>query len=78
MTQARQYHAVELYCSEPGYDCICGVISQALTQHNASDAVLAAAVVLVVLVTIDLYKLRLSNLGDVRYSNFHGIMFRYI
>ena len=71
-----QHAALELYCSEDGYQYLYSLISRTLRIANAPTELLVTAVTLVEFLTIDLYNLRLSNLGDPRYANYQGITFR--
>jgi hypothetical protein len=65
-----------LYCSGIGYRYIYSLISRALRLDNATPELPIAAVTLVEFLTIDLYNLRLSNLGEPTYSNYQGITYR--
>ncbi|KAJ2906356.1 hypothetical protein MKZ38_002072 [Zalerion maritima] len=73
---AGSYDALELYCSIPGYNFIYSLISTALRDENIENSQLLTATALVEWVTIDLYNLRLSQIGDSRYSNFEGVTHR--
>ncbi|KAL9083865.1 MAG: hypothetical protein Q9165_008335 [Trypethelium subeluteriae] len=71
-----EYTAVEFYCSQIGYDFLFSLISQLLREDHIEDNALVAAATLVEYLTIELYNLRLSNLGDPRYANFQGVTHR--
>lgn len=58
---SEQYDALEMYCSIPGYDYLFKLVSDTLRTE---------------FLTIDLYNLRLSQLGDPRYGNFEGLTHR--
>ncbi|KAI9681711.1 MAG: hypothetical protein M1822_007063 [Bathelium mastoideum] len=70
------YTTLELYCSEKGHGYLFKVTGEALRKENASEDVLLAATILLEFLTIDLYNLRLSQIGDSRYSNFQGVVYR--
>lgn len=71
-----QYAALELYCSKKGYDYLYSLISRTLRIDYVTTELLITAVTLVEYLTIDLYNLRLANLGDPRYANYQGITYR--
>ena len=71
-----QYDALELYCSKEGYDYLYRLISQTLRLEVLPQELLLTAVTMVELLTIDLYNLRLSHIGDAKYANFQGITHR--
>lgn len=71
-----QYDALELYCSKEGYDYLYRIISETLRLEDLPDDLLLTAVTLVEFLTIDLYNLRLTHIGDPRYANFQGITYR--
>ena len=71
-----QYDALELYCSKEGYDFLFRLVSQTLRQENVAVELLRAAVTLIELLTIDMYNLRLSQIGHDKYANFQGITYR--
>lgn len=75
-TSGERYAALELYCTKDGYDYIYSVTSKVLRTKDVDEELLTIAVTLVEFLTIDLYNLRLSNLGDARYENFEGITYR--
>lgn len=75
-TARERYSALELYCSQDGYKCLYSIISKVLRTRLVNDDLLTTAVTLVEYLTIDLYNLRLSNLGDPRYNNYEGITYR--
>ena len=71
-----QYDALELYCSKEGYDYLYRLISETLRLEDLPKELLLTAVTLVEFLTIDLYNLRLSHIGDAKYANFQGITYR--
>ncbi|KAF9786553.1 hypothetical protein IL306_011957 [Fusarium sp. DS 682] len=73
---AEQYKALEIYCSEEGYNYLYKIMSDTLRSDHASDDLLMTATTLVEFLTIDLYNLRLSQIGDPRYANFQGVTYR--
>ena len=73
---SEQYDALEMYCSIPGYDYLFKLVSDTLRSEHASDEHLLVATTLIEFLTIDLYNLRLSQLGDPRYENFEGLTHR--
>jgi hypothetical protein len=75
-TGGEDWTALELYCSEDGYDCLYSTIYTALRTEEVDPKTLLMAVVLVEYLTIELYNLRLQNIGDARYANFQGICYR--
>ncbi|KAH8703272.1 hypothetical protein BGW36DRAFT_354700 [Talaromyces proteolyticus] len=70
--------AIELYCSEEGYNLIFILMNNALRNPVESSDELLIAATLVEHLTIELYNLRLSNIGDTRYANYQGITYRGI
>lgn len=77
--QQRSFTAIELYCSEDGYDFMFGIFNAVLREKDIPDdnvLLVTAAAALVEFVTIELYNLRLSNIGDPKYENFQGVTFR--
>lgn len=73
---SEQYDALEMYCSIPGYDYLFKLVSDTLRTEHAADEHLLVATTLTEFLTIDLYNLRLSQLGDPRYGNFEGVTHR--
>ena len=71
-----QYDALELYCSGSGYDYLFALLSAALRLAQPSEELILTAAILVEFLTIDLYNLRLSQIGDDRYANYQGITYR--
>lgn len=72
-----QYDALELYCSVEGFDHLFKpVVGNTVRSETASEKHLLAVATLVELLTIDLYNLRLSHIGNPRYENFEGITHR--
>ena len=75
-SSSEQYDALEMYCSIPGYDYLFKLVSDTLRTEHAAEEHLLVATTLIEFLTIDLYNLRLSQLGDPRYSNFEGLTHR--
>lgn len=75
-TPPEQYDALELYCSSEGYRYLFGLMSNALRTEQPSEELLLTATTMVEFLTIDLYNLRLSQIGDSRYANFQGVTYR--
>ncbi|KAK1776652.1 hypothetical protein QBC45DRAFT_418873 [Copromyces sp. CBS 386.78] len=75
-TSSEQYDALEMYCSVPGYDYLFKLVSDTLRTEHAAEEHLLVATTLIEFLTIDLYNLRLSQLGDPRYGNFEGLTHR--
>ncbi|KAK3361500.1 hypothetical protein B0T24DRAFT_599217 [Lasiosphaeria ovina] len=73
-----QFDALEFYCSAEGYDYVRRVIQDVFRKDDPSDDRLLLATTLVERITIDLYNLRLSEIGDPRYANFEGIVYRWM
>ncbi|KAK3496302.1 hypothetical protein B0T13DRAFT_512126 [Neurospora crassa] len=73
---SEQYDALEMYCSVPGYDYLFKLVSDTLRTEHAAEEHLLVATTLIEFLTIDLYNLRLSQLGDPRYGNFEGLTHR--
>lgn len=71
-----QYDALELYCSSQGYRYLFGLMTETLRAEDASEELLLTATVMIEFLTIDLYNLRLTQIGDTRYANFQGITYR--
>lgn len=70
------YTAVEMYCSAVGYDFLFGLVLTLLRGEQLDEEVLNVVATLVEFLTIELYNLRLANIGDPRYSNFQGVTYR--
>ncbi|KAK3485512.1 uncharacterized protein B0T23DRAFT_436552 [Neurospora hispaniola] len=70
---SEQYDALEMYCSVPGYDYLFKLVSDTLRTEHAAEEHLLVATTLIEFLTIDLYNLRLSQLGDPRYGNFEAL-----
>jgi hypothetical protein len=68
--------AIELYCSEEGYNLLFGIFNASLRNQKTEEEVLLVATALVEFVTIELYNLRLANIGDPYYANYQGTTFR--
>jgi hypothetical protein len=75
-TKQDDYTAVEMYCSDVGYDFLFSLISRLLREQEVDEDSLVVAATLVEYITIELYNLRLSNIGDPRYGNFQGVTYR--
>jgi hypothetical protein len=75
-TEGDDWTALELYCSEEGYEYLYKTIYTILRTEDVDQKTLLMAVVLVEYLTIELYNLRLENIGDTRYANFQGITYR--
>ncbi|KAF2153784.1 hypothetical protein K461DRAFT_320013 [Myriangium duriaei CBS 260.36] len=73
---SQQYPALELYCDKDGHELIFKVILGELRNGKDKSELFLAAVTLVEFITIDMYNLRLSYIGDERYRNFQGIVYR--
>jgi hypothetical protein len=73
---AERYTAIELYSSKEGYDYLFGLTNDALRKLDVDEDLLLTVVTIVEFLTIELYNLRLSNIGDPKYSNFQGITYR--
>ncbi|KAI6778762.1 uncharacterized protein J7T54_005865 [Emericellopsis cladophorae] len=71
-----QLDAIELYTSVAGFNSLYSLICKAMRNEKAADEVLESAIVMVELLTIDLYNLRLTNIGHPRYANFEGVTYR--
>lgn len=71
-----QYDALELYCSREGYDFLFRLVSQTLRMDVVTVEMLRSAVTLIEFLTIDMYNLRLSQIGHDKYANFQGITYR--
>ncbi|KAK4206174.1 hypothetical protein QBC37DRAFT_460694 [Rhypophila decipiens] len=69
--------AIELYCSEEGYKCITKFIQFVFRTTQPSVDELIRATTFVEWITIDLYNLRLSQIGDPRFENFQGVVYRW-
>ena len=61
---------------EQGYDYLFRLFNAVLCTANVDPVKLLTAVTLVELLTFELCNLRLSNIGDSRYANYQGKMFR--
>ena len=70
------YGALEAYTTNEGYKNIFGHINQIFRKHHIDENEIAGAVALVELLTINLYNLRLANIGCFKYYNFQGIVHR--
>ncbi|KAI3320735.1 hypothetical protein HD806DRAFT_228758 [Xylariaceae sp. AK1471] len=71
-----QFDAIELYTAEKSFDYIYSLITKALRREEPSEVELEVVAALVELLTIDLYNLRLSQIGHPMYANFEGVAFR--
>jgi hypothetical protein len=70
------YDALELYCSDIGHTYVYKLMAEALRSETSTEDQLFVATILVEFLTIDLYNLRLSQIGDPLYANFEGITYR--
>ena len=75
-THTNDLSALQLYTTNNGYKRIFGHINQIFRVEEVGEDDLIGAVALVELLTIDLYNLRLSNIGSAKYANFQGIVHR--
>jgi len=71
-----QFDAIELYTAEKSFDHLYSIITKALRNEEPSGVELEVVAALVELLTIDLYNLRLSQIGHPMYENFEGVTFR--
>ncbi|KAM7193062.1 hypothetical protein V8F20_008578 [Naviculisporaceae sp. PSN 640] len=71
------FDAIELYCSEEGYKYITKLIQLVFRTEQPSVDELIRATTFVEWITIDLYNLRLSQIGDPRFENFQGVVYRW-
>jgi len=76
-TAEERFEAIELYCSEDGYQYITKMIQTVFRTAEPSADELIRATAFVEWITIDLYNLRLSQIGDPRFENFQGIVYRW-
>lgn len=74
--QAEQYTCLQLYCTKDGYDYLFRLVSETLRSSAPRMEMILTAVTLVEFLTIDLYNLRLSNIGDDMFANFQGVTYR--
>ena len=70
------YEALELYTSNAGYKKVFGYINQIFRKQDIDTRLKEGAVALVELLTIDLYNLRLDNIGSSQFYNFQGVVHR--
>lgn len=75
-TNEEQYTALELYCSDEGYSYLYTLLQKTLRLKDVPEEQLLATVTFVEWVTIDLYNLRASNIGDPIYRNYEGTTYR--
>lgn len=71
-----QFDALELYLSDQGYNSLYTLMSAVMRKGEPDEEELEVATAMVELLTIDLYNLRLSQIGHPRYANFQGVTFR--
>jgi hypothetical protein len=71
-----QFDALELYTAEKSFNYIYSLITKTLRREQPSEVELEVVAALVELLTIDLYNLRLSQIGHPMYANFEGTVFR--
>lgn len=73
---ASSFTALEIYCSKDGYEYLYSLISKLLRAREVDPQQLITAATLVEYLTIELYNLRLSNIGHDMYANYQGIVYR--
>ncbi|KAI0466081.1 hypothetical protein F4859DRAFT_507597 [Xylaria cf. heliscus] len=71
-----QFDAIELYTAEKSFDHLYSLITKTLRSEEPSEVELQVVATLVELLTIDLYNLRLSQIGHPMYANFEGVAYR--
>ncbi|KAJ2989686.1 hypothetical protein NUW58_g3341 [Xylaria curta] len=71
-----RFDAIELYTAEKSFDHMYSLITKTLRNEEPSEVELEVVATLVELLTIDLYNLRLSQIGHPMYANFEGVTFR--
>ncbi|KAI0454233.1 hypothetical protein F5B21DRAFT_514831 [Xylaria acuta] len=71
-----QFDAIELYTAEKSFDHLYSLITKTLRNEEPNEVELQVVATLVELLTIDLYNLRLSQIGHPMYANFEGVTFR--
>ncbi|KAI0184023.1 hypothetical protein EV127DRAFT_250763 [Xylaria flabelliformis] len=71
-----QFDAIELYTAEKSFDHLYSLITKTLRHEELNEVELQVVATLVELLTIDLYNLRLSQIGHPMYANFEGVTFR--
>jgi hypothetical protein len=72
----RGFPAIELYCSQDGYQFFFSLFNSIFRQKEIDDDLLLIATALVEFVTIELYNLRLANIGNPYYENFQAVTYR--
>jgi len=70
------YPAIELYCSQEGYRFFFSLFNSIFRRREIDDDLLLIATALVEFVTIELYNLRLANIGNPYYENFQAVTYR--
>ncbi|KAI9651883.1 MAG: hypothetical protein M1829_002119 [Trizodia sp. TS-e1964] len=75
-TLLHPYPFIQLYASKDGYNYLYGLFNEILRMPNADKDKLLAAAFLTEILTIELYNLRLANIGDPMYANYQGKVFR--
>ncbi|KAI1177869.1 hypothetical protein F4777DRAFT_587078 [Nemania sp. FL0916] len=71
-----QFDAIELYTAEKSFNHLYSLMTKTLRKEEPSEIELEVVATLVELLTIDLYNLRLSQIGHPMYANFEGVTFR--
>lgn len=74
--EPERYICLQLYCTKDGYDYLFRLVSDTLRSRSPEKELILTAATLVEILTIDLYNLRLSNIGDEMFSNFQGVTYR--
>jgi hypothetical protein len=75
-SNAQPWAFIELYASRDGYVYLWRLFNDILRDKDADPNKLLAAAFLTEILTIELYNLRLSNIGDPLYANYQGKVFR--
>lgn len=71
-----QFDAIEIYTSAGGFDELYRLMGDVMRKDKPLQEELEVATALVELLTIDLYNLRLSQIGHPSYANFEGVTYR--
>jgi len=75
--RTERFDAIEFYCSKEGYEYVTKLIQLVLRTTQPSADELVRATTFVEWITVDLYNLRLSQIGDPRFENFQGVVYRW-
>jgi len=75
--RTEHFEAIEFYCSKEGYEYVTRLIQLVFRKTQPSADELVRATTFVEWITIDLYNLRLSQIGDPRFENFQGAVYRW-